>query len=116
MIGQTGWVTVVYESGRHSSQLTQSVTFLKQSFQRDDKLLRKCSNTIIREDVRERNKQTNRNRNLINVSFYCLCYPQITVPAISQMHDMMMLRYGSFKRVPDLVVWPRSEHDVTRVW
>ncbi|GMT17269.1 hypothetical protein PFISCL1PPCAC_8566, partial [Pristionchus fissidentatus] len=31
------------------------------------------------------------------------------------MHDMMMLRYGSFARVPDIVVWPRGEEEVIKI-
>ncbi|KAK0415892.1 hypothetical protein QR680_012177 [Steinernema hermaphroditum] len=31
------------------------------------------------------------------------------------MHDMSMLRYGAPHRVPDLVVWPKSEEEVVKV-
>ena len=30
-------------------------------------------------------------------------------------HDMMMLRYGSPDRLPDIVVWPQSENDVEKI-
>ncbi|KAE9554818.1 hypothetical protein FO519_001933 [Halicephalobus sp. NKZ332] len=30
-------------------------------------------------------------------------------------HDMLMLRYGGPKRLPDIVVWPQSENDVEKV-
>lgn len=28
---------------------------------------------------------------------------------------MMLLRYGKFERVPDIVVWPKNEHEVVQV-
>ena len=28
------------------------------------------------------------------------------------MDELFMLRYGQFERIPDLVVWPESTHDV----
>ena len=30
-------------------------------------------------------------------------------------HDMLMLRYGGPRRLPDIVVWPQSENDVEKV-
>lgn len=30
-------------------------------------------------------------------------------------HDMLMLRYGSPDRIPDIVVWPQSENDVEKI-